>query len=109
MFLSSHSDFAYDDGSRRLLELAQEMEEVFPTYDLTGHRITTVHSHYRRLSIGCSPTFTPPDCKGLCVACSGKVAESKCKARQLKCKGSSVEGLGFPFSKLLNELVSFSL
>ena len=108
MFLSSLSDFANDDGSRRLLELAQEMEEVFPSYDLAGQRITTVNSHYRRLAAGCSPTFTPPDCEGLCVSCGGKVAESKCKARQLKCKGSSLEGLGFPFSKLLNELASFS-
>lgn len=79
-----------------MLQLAQEMEEVFPSYDLSGHRVTPVHSHHRMLS--CSSTFVKPDCVGTC-SCTGKVELAKCKARQLKCKGSSVEGLRFPFSK----------
>ena len=80
------------------------MEEVFPTQDLTGQRITKVaaHSHYRILTEGCSIIFQPPNCEGSCSSCIGEVASAKCKSRQLKCKGSSLEGLGFPFSKLLH-------
>ena len=90
-------DFATNDGSSRLLEIATEMEEVFPTYDLSGHRITTVHTHYRRLSSGCAASFSAPDCAGSCSGCSGTAAKAKCKARQLKCKGSSIQGISFPF------------
>lgn len=90
-------DFATNDGSQRMLELAAEMETVFPTYDLSGERITSVHTHYRMLTGSCSSSFEGPDCSGDCSGCSGKVNIAKCKARQLKCKGSSIEGLNFPF------------
>ena len=91
-------DFATNDGSSRLLEIATEMEEVFPTYDLSGHRITTVHTHYRRLSSECTASFSASDdCAGSCSGCSGTAAKAKCKARQLKCKGSSIQGISFPF------------
>jgi hypothetical protein len=85
-------DFLNDDGSRRLLEQAQEMEDVFPFYDLSGQRITAVQSHYRVLTTGCTATFTKPKCQGSCDSCSGKIAKAKCKARQLTCKAKSIEG-----------------
>lgn len=87
-----YSDFASDDGSRRMLELAQELEEVFPTYQ-SGQRVTPVHTHHRMLS--CATTFKGPDCAGSC-SCSSKVDLAKCKARQLKCKAQNVQGLNFP-------------
>ena len=86
------------------MELAHELEEVFPTYDLSGQRITTVNSHYRRLAAACTAKFAKPDCKGSCTACSGKIAKAKCKARQLKCKGA-VKGLSFPFMSNLPSLI----
>ena len=93
------SGFAADDGKRRLLELAQEMEEVFRTHDSAGQSITSVadHSHYRMLTSGCTTDFSKPKCAGSCASCSGTIAKAKCKARKLKCKVSSVEGLSFPF------------
>jgi hypothetical protein len=96
-------DFATNDGTSRMLQLAQEMEEVFPTYDLSGHKVTPIHSHHRMLS--CGTTFVAPDCIGSC-SCTGKVELSKCKARQLKCKGNSVQGLKFPFSKYIASISS---
>ena len=88
--LSICSDFVNDDGSRRLLELAQELEEVFPTHDLSGQRVTTVHSHYRMLTAGCSSNFIPPTCSGSCTSCAGEVAQAKCKARKLRCQGQLI-------------------
>jgi hypothetical protein len=85
-------DFLSNDGSNRLLEQALEMESVFPTYDLSGQRITALHSHYRILTAGCTATFNKPSCQGGCDSCSGKIAKAKCKARQLKCKASSIQG-----------------
>jgi hypothetical protein len=76
--------------------MSTEFEEVFPTYDSSGHRITPVHSHNRILTAECTPTFAKPDCTGSCAGCSGKVATAKCKARQLGCKGVQV-GFSFPF------------
>ena len=64
------SNFVNDDGSRRLLEKAHEMEEVFPTYDLSGNRVTTVNTHYRMLTESCSAEFAVPDCEGSCDGCS---------------------------------------
>lgn len=91
------SDFATDDGTRRMLELAQEMEDVFPSYDLSGQRITTVHSHYRMLTTGCTAIFTVPDCSGDCTSCFGEGAKSKCESRKMRCKASSTGGISFPF------------
>lgn len=89
------TDFASDDGSRRLLEQARHLEnEVFPTYDLAGNRITPAH----RFLASCPPTFSGPDCAGDCNTCSGS-EKPKCLARQLKCKALNTEGLKFPFSK----------
>ena len=96
---TTSSDFANDDGSRRLLELAEELEDVFPTHDLSGQRVTAVHSHYRMLTAGCPTKFAKPKCEGSCTSCKGKVAKAKCKARKLKCKASSIKGISFPFSK----------
>jgi hypothetical protein len=79
-----------------MLEMSTEFEEVFPTYDSSGHRITPVHSHNRILTNDCTPTFEKPSCRGSCAGCSGKVATAQCKARQLECKGSQ-EGYSFPF------------
>jgi hypothetical protein len=84
-------DFRHNDGSRRMLELAQEMEQVFPTYDNSGQRVTAVYTHYRRLNSGCESNFEKPECSGSCDSCSGKIAKAKCLARKYKCKGSSVE------------------
>lgn len=71
------------------------MEEVFPTYDLSGNRVTTVNTHYRMLTGGCSAEFAPPDCEGSCDGC-GWAEKMMCKARSLKCKANR-EGITFPF------------
>ena len=71
--------------------------KVFPTFDLSGHRITTVHSHYRILASGCTLIFSKPKCEGGCSSCNGKKAKAKCYARRLKCKGTSLTGISFPF------------
>lgn len=91
------SDLLDFDGTRRMLELAQEMEEVFPTHDLSGERITAVHTHYRRLNAGCTTTFIKPNCDGTCLGCEDKTAETQCKVRQLQCKGEAATGVMFPF------------
>ena len=120
--IATFSDFLNDDGSRRFLEVATEMEEVslmfkyllpsaehimtiisgfnallkiFPTYDLGGHRITTVSSHYRMLTSGCTDTFTPPECSGVCSGCDWTTV-ALCEGRWMKCKANS-EGITFPF------------
>lgn len=90
-------DFASDDGSRELLGIAQEMEETFVTYDASGNLISPAH---RFLVDGpcASVTFVAPDCVGNCTSCTGsKLTRAQCKGRQLKCKGSSIQGLSFPF------------
>lgn len=79
-----------------MIGIAQEMEETFVTYDASGNLISPAH---RFLVDSCiSVTFVAPDCIGNCTSCSGSSIErTKCKARQLKCKGSSIQGLSFPF------------
>ena len=98
-YLLPCSDFVNDDGSRRLLELAQELEDVFPTHDLSGQRVTAVHSHYRMLTAGCSSNFIAPTCAGSCDFCFDEATKAKCKARKLRCLGTSSLGIDFPFSK----------
>ena len=88
------SDDVFDDGSRRLLDMAQEMDETFTTYDTAGYPISPAH---RFLANDCTVSFGKPECKGGCTGCKGKVAKAKCKGRELKCKGGSVEGLSLPF------------
>lgn len=88
------TNFASDDGSRQLLDMAREMEDTFVTYDASGNPISPAH---RFLTDGCTPTFRKPTCLGSCTSCSGTAAKVKCKARQLKCKATSLEGLSFPF------------
>jgi hypothetical protein len=87
------TDFASDDGSRRLLLMSREMEEVFVTYDAWGHPISP---HHRFLGT-CTATFNPPDCKGDCTGCTTKATKVKCNARKLRCKGKSIQGISFPF------------
>lgn len=91
-------DFGNDDGSRRLIEMHEEMEEVFPLYDSSGLPMSA--SQHRFLPSGkCTPTFSQDnDCVGNCKGCTGKVAKAKCTARKLKCKGSAA-GISFPFMK----------
>lgn len=71
------------------------MEEVFPTYDLSGNRVTTVNTHYRMLTESCTAEFAVPDCEGSCDGCSW-TEKMMCKARRLKCKANR-EGITFPF------------
>lgn len=89
--LTSSSDFINDDGSRRLLELAEEFENVFPSYDISGQRITSTHSHYRMLTTNCPSNFVKP-CNGSCNSCGSVKATALCKARKLRCKASTVKG-----------------
>lgn len=71
------------------------MEETFVTYDMSGNLISPAH---RFLTANCTAIFSiVDDCAGRCTSCNGKLATAKCKARQLKCKGSSIQGLSFPF------------
>eukprot|EP00956_Cyclotella_meneghiniana_P007633 scaffold10249_cov59-Cyclotella_meneghiniana.AAC.2 len=81
------------------------MEEVFPTYDLSGHRITTTLTHHRMLTEGCSIAFLKPDCEGSCSSCSGKKAKENCKRKKTSCKGSALDGLSFPFLTDLASIV----
>ena len=87
------TDFISNDGSRRLLEMHEEMEEVFPLYDLSGLPMSASQSRF--LSTGCTANFSQDNkCAGSC-SCSG-LAKAKCKARELRCKGTSA-GISFPF------------
>lgn len=79
-------------GSSEVRRLAQEMDELFPTYDASGQRITPVH----RFLSDCTDDFSPPSCIGSC-SCGGGTKDAKCKARKLKCKAGSIKGLRFPF------------
>ncbi len=88
------TSFAYDDGSRQLLDISRKMEENFVTFDASGNQISPAH---RFLNNGCTPTFLKPDCLGSCTSCPDHAARVSCRARKLKCMGSSVEGLSFPF------------
>ena len=85
------ADFASNDGSRRLLEQAREMENAFPTYDSSGHPVSPAHRW-----LACTAVFRTPDCTGSC-SCSGRTAIAKCRARKLKCKGE----LSFDLSLLV--------
>jgi hypothetical protein len=91
-------------GSRMLL--AQELEEIFPSYDSSGQRVTPVYSHYRMLEASCPTQFSSPDCEGSCSDCDGAEA-AICIAKQLKCKAENVQALDFPFSKKLRLLRFF--
>ena len=96
-YFSCYLSDSADDAERFLEQLAKEMEEVFPTYDLSGHRITTTLTHHRMLTEGCSIAFLKPDCEGSCSSCSGKKAKENCKRKKTSCKGSALDGLSFPF------------
>ena len=90
------TDFISNDGSRRLLEMQEEMEEVFPLYDLSGLPMSASQSRF--LSTDCTANFSQDnDCAGSC-SCSGlgSLAKAKCKGRELRCKGTSA-GISFPF------------
>ena len=89
------SDLIFDDGSRRLLEIAQEMEKTFVTYDAAGNPISPAH---RFLMNECTAQFdVENDCEGGCSGCKGKTTKAKCLARLGACKGKSIEGLSLPF------------
>ena len=85
--------FALDDGSQRLLDMAQAMEETFVTYDMSGNPISPAH----RFLTDCTNPFVKPDCLGSCNDCPNTKSKASCLGRKLKCKGSSIEGLSFPF------------
>ncbi len=85
--------FALDDGSQRLLDMAQAMEETFVTYDMSGNPISPAH----RFLTDCPISFVKPDCLGSCNNCRDTKSKASCLGRKLKCKGSSIEGLSFPF------------
>lgn len=82
-------------GNRRiLLEEMQSFDEVFPTYDSGGNRITPA----RFLVDTCNTrTFSGPQCTGSCADCSDKIQKAKCLARLTKCKAKNTVGLTFPF------------
>ncbi len=83
-----------DSGTRRmLLEEMQSFDEVFPTYDSGGNRITPA----RFLVDTCTQTFSGPQCTGNCNGCSDKIQKAKCLARLTKCKAKNTVGLTFPF------------
>ena len=91
------TDFISNDGSRRLLEMQEEMEEVFPLYDLSGLPMSASQSRFLS-STDCTAKFSQDnDCAGSC-SCSGlgSLAKAKCKGRELRCKGTSA-GISFPF------------
>lgn len=74
--------------------MQEEMEEVFPLYDLSGSPMSASHSRF--LQEDCTPNFSQDnDCAGSCSGCS-TLNKVKCKARELRCKGTSA-GISFPF------------
>ena len=97
------TDFLKDDGSRRLIEMHEEMEEVFPMYDAAGQLMSPSERRFLPAASKCQATFTIEDGCGnsrSCTkqGCGGKVAFAKCRGRQGKCLGSKV-GISFPFLK----------
>ena len=93
--------------------------KVFPTYDLGGNRVTSVHTHYRQLAGICTDEWrttaycqplSDPDrknllrsdgsceplsrkieaCQGSCD-CPSSLQKAKCLAGKYKCLGQSVE------------------
>ena len=93
--------FAEDDGSRRLIEMHEEMEDVFPLYDATGLPMSPAERRFLP-SAKCQVTFDieVDGCgnKRSCTidACGGKVPYAKCRGRQGKCLGNRA-GISFPF------------
>jgi hypothetical protein len=90
------TDFSTNPGTRQLLQMSREMEEVFVTYDAWGNPISPQH---RFLTSDCQLTFAKPDCIGICTGCPPGAAKTKCSARKLACKASSLQGLSLPFLK----------
>lgn len=86
-------DFLDDDGSRRLIEMRQEMQETFVTYDASGLPVSPAH----RFLADCTASFVGPDCEGSCTGCGSKANTAKCKGRELACKAKNVQGLRLPF------------
>jgi hypothetical protein len=95
--LGGAADFATNDGipeSNRYLEELYELDEIFPSYDAGGNRITP---HRILQSSNCNTLFSGDNsCAGSCT-CDNKTLKAKCRARQLKCKAQNTEGLSFPF------------
>ena len=87
--------FKDDDGTRRLIQMEQEMEEAFPLYDSSGLRMTPSQP---RFLMNCGPLFDGDDCgdKMSCSGCTGTLDKAKCKGRQARCFGSK-KGVSFPF------------
>lgn len=92
-----------EEENRRLVEIEeiQMLDEVFPTYDTGGNRITPT----RFLANHCptsSDEFTAEnDCGGNNPCSNSNCATSskraKCFAYQTRCKAQNTEGLSFPF------------
>ena len=89
------TNFKDNDGTRRLIQMEQEMEEAFPLYDSSGLRMTPSKP---RFLMNCGPLFDDDDCgdKMSCSGCKGTLDKAKCKGRQARCFGSK-KGVGFPF------------
>lgn len=92
------ADFATDDGitqSNRYLEELHELDEIFPSYDAGGNRITP---HRILDNSNCNTQFLGDNnCAGSCTPCDSIALKAKCRARQLKCKAQNTEGLSIPF------------
>lgn len=71
----------------------EEIEQVFPTYDSAGNRV----SSHRFLQSTCTAVFDPDNaCVGSCDGCTSML-KPKCKASEMKCKNSQSSGVSFPF------------
>ena len=57
------SDDVFDDGSRRLLDMAQEMDETFITNDTAGYLRNPAHQF---LESACTVSLVKPKCDGGC-------------------------------------------
>ena len=86
------------EANRNLAEL-QQLDDLFPTYDAGGNRITPTRylqsgcdTIFKEKSNNCGDDFSSDPCK----SCSG-TKKAKCLARKTRCKLDSINGLRFPF------------
>ena len=95
------TDFPSNDGSQRLIEIHQEMEEAFPLYHSNGLPMSPAQTRFLSVKCMTATEFSKADGCGngqSCSGCGDKLQTAKCKGRQLKCKGSGA-GISFPFLK----------
>lgn len=85
--------------------VSDNMSQVFDFKDASFLPITPAELIEQERDLkSCTGTFTLPDCTGGCSTCTG-TSKVTCQKNFLACKGSSVNGLTFPFMSDLTSVV----